>query len=35
MREGRLAGEVGGAGHPPISQENIVAIATGVKESAA
>ncbi|WP_243368802.1 sugar ABC transporter ATP-binding protein [Microvirga solisilvae] len=35
MREGRIAGEVGGIGHPPISQENIVAIATGVKESAA
>lgn len=35
MREGRIAGEVGGAGHPPITQENIVAIATGVKEAAA
>jgi len=35
MREGRIAGEVGGTGHPPISQENIVAIATGVKEAAA
>ncbi len=35
MREGRIAGEVGGFGHPPITQENIVAIATGVKEAAA
>jgi len=35
MREGRIAGEVGGTGRPPISQENIVAIATGVKEAAA
>jgi ribose transport system ATP-binding protein len=35
MREGRIAGEVGGAGHPPITQENIVAIATGVREAAA
>ncbi|MBZ6075149.1 sugar ABC transporter ATP-binding protein [Microvirga puerhi] len=35
MREGRIAGEVGGVGHPPISQENIVAIATGVREAAA
>lgn len=35
MREGRIAGEVGGTGHPPISQENIVAIATGVREEAA
>jgi ribose transport system ATP-binding protein len=35
MREGRIAGEVGGVGHPPITQENIVAIATGVKEAAA
>jgi len=35
MREGRIAGEVGGASHPPITQENIVAIATGVKEAAA
>ncbi|AWM86362.1 sugar ABC transporter ATP-binding protein [Microvirga sp. 17 mud 1-3] len=35
MREGRIAGEVGGTGHPAISQENIVAIATGVREEAA
>ena len=35
MREGRIVGEVGGTGHPPITQENIVAIATGVRESAA
>ncbi len=35
MREGRLAGEVGGPGKPPITQENIVAIATGVSEEAA
>lgn len=35
MREGRIAGEVGGAGHPPITQENIIAIATGVREAAA
>ena len=35
MREGRIAGEVGGTGHPPITQENIVAIATGVREAAA
>jgi len=35
MREGRIAGEVGGADHPPITQENIVAIATGVREAAA
>ncbi|MET0743551.1 MAG: sugar ABC transporter ATP-binding protein [Microvirga sp.] len=35
MREGRLAGEVGGPGRPPITQENIVAIATGVSEEAA
>ncbi|WP_457094030.1 sugar ABC transporter ATP-binding protein [Microvirga sp. P5_D2] len=35
MREGKIAGEVGGVGHPPITQENIVAIATGVKEAAA
>jgi ribose transport system ATP-binding protein len=35
MREGRIAGEVGGVGHSPITQENIVAIATGVREEAA
>lgn len=35
MREGRIAGEVGGVGHAPITQENIVAIATGVREAAA
>jgi len=35
MREGRIAGEVGGADHPPITQEAIVAIATGVREAAA
>jgi ribose transport system ATP-binding protein len=36
MREGRIAGEVGGGpDHPPITQENIVAIATGVREDAA
>lgn len=29
MREGVIAGEVGGPGHPPITQENIGAIATG------
>ncbi|MDJ1159163.1 sugar ABC transporter ATP-binding protein [Chelatococcus sp. SYSU_G07232] len=29
MREGVIAGEVGGHGHPPISQETIGAIATG------
>ncbi|WP_114944503.1 sugar ABC transporter ATP-binding protein [Microvirga calopogonii] len=34
MREGRLEGEVGGAGHPPMTQENIIAIATGVREAA-
>ncbi|MBQ0823473.1 sugar ABC transporter ATP-binding protein [Microvirga sp. HBU67558] len=34
MREGRLAGEVGGAGHPPVTQENIITIATGVREAA-
>jgi ribose transport system ATP-binding protein len=34
MREGRLEGEVGGPGHAPITQENIVAIATGVREAA-
>jgi ribose transport system ATP-binding protein len=34
MREGRLAGEVGGAGHPPMTQENIITIATGVREAA-
>lgn len=35
MREGRIAGEVGGVGHPPITQESIIAIATGVREAAA
>jgi ribose transport system ATP-binding protein len=35
MREGKIAGEVGGVGHPPITQENIVSIATGVREGAA
>lgn len=35
MREGRIVGEVGGAGHEPITQESIVAIATGVREEAA
>jgi ribose transport system ATP-binding protein len=34
MREGRIAGEVGGAGHPPVTQEDIIAIATGVREAA-
>src|SRR3712207_4076757 len=34
MREGRIAGEVGGAGHPPVTQENIITIATGVREAA-
>jgi ribose transport system ATP-binding protein len=34
MREGRLAGEVGGAGHPAVTQENIITIATGVREAA-
>ena len=34
MREGRLAGEVGGAGHPSVTQENIITIATGVREAA-
>jgi ribose transport system ATP-binding protein len=34
MREGRLEGEVGGAGHPPMTQENIITIATGVREAA-
>ena len=29
MREGRLVGEVGGASGLPITQENIVALATG------
>jgi ribose transport system ATP-binding protein len=29
MREGAIAGEVGGPGGPPITQENIGAIATG------
>src|SRR5918993_1119301 len=32
MREGRIAGEVGGAGQPPITQEGIIAIATGAGE---
>jgi ribose transport system ATP-binding protein len=35
MREGRIVGEVGGTGNAPITQENIVAIATGVREEAA
>jgi ribose transport system ATP-binding protein len=35
MREGRIAGEVGGQGSPPITQENIVAIATGARDEAA
>jgi len=35
MREGRIAGEVGGPGQPPMTQENIVAIATGVRQEAA
>ena len=34
MREGRIEGEVGGAGHPPVTQENIITIATGVREAA-
>ncbi|NBJ11660.1 sugar ABC transporter ATP-binding protein [Microvirga arsenatis] len=34
MREGRIAGEVGGAEHPPVTQEEIIAIATGVREAA-
>lgn len=34
MREGRLEGEVGGAGHPAMTQENIITIATGVREAA-
>jgi ribose transport system ATP-binding protein len=34
MREGRIAGEVGGAGRPPVTQEDIIAIATGVREAA-
>ncbi|QRM31709.1 sugar ABC transporter ATP-binding protein [Microvirga sp. VF16] len=34
MREGRLEGEVGGDGHPPMTQENIITIATGVREAA-
>jgi ribose transport system ATP-binding protein len=34
MREGRLEGEVGGTGHPPVTQENIITIATGVREAA-
>jgi len=29
MREGHLVGEVGGASGRPITQENIVALATG------
>ena len=32
MREGRIAGEVGGPGQPPITQEGIIAIATGAGE---
>lgn len=34
MREGRIEGEVGGVGHPPVTQENIISIATGVREAA-
>ncbi|MBF9195007.1 sugar ABC transporter ATP-binding protein [Microvirga terrestris] len=34
MREGRIEGEVGGTGHPPVTQENIISIATGVREAA-
>lgn len=34
MREGRIEGEVGGAGHPPVTQESIISIATGVREAA-
>ncbi|MBM1175363.1 sugar ABC transporter ATP-binding protein [Microvirga arabica] len=34
MREGRIEGEVGGAGHLPVTQENIISIATGVREAA-
>ncbi len=34
MREGRIEGEVGGAGNPPMTQENIISIATGVREAA-
>lgn len=34
MREGRIEGEVGGAGHPSVTQENIISIATGVREAA-
>jgi len=34
MREGRIEGEVGGTGHPPVRQENIITIATGVREAA-
>ncbi|MGF9759269.1 sugar ABC transporter ATP-binding protein [Microvirga sp. 0TCS3.31] len=34
MREGRIEGEVGGAGHRPVTQENIISIATGVREAA-
>ncbi len=33
MREGRMAGEIGGDGQP-VTQENIIAIATGADESA-
>ena len=29
-----LLPEVGGAGHPPVTQENIITIATGVREAA-
>ena len=32
MREGLIAGEVGGPGQPPITQEGIIAIATGAGE---
>jgi ribose transport system ATP-binding protein len=34
MREGRIEGEVGGAGSPLMTQENIISIATGVREAA-
>jgi hypothetical protein len=34
MREGEIAGEVGGPGNPPPTQEAIIAIATGVAEGA-
>jgi ribose transport system ATP-binding protein len=30
MREGRIAGEVGGPGGAPITQENIMAFGAGV-----